>query len=150
MPAGNHGKCIQHVGLDSCFEDSCKVCRPSLASSFSKVLSVYLLKHGMSCLKGSVREITYNACGHCKFCKDLTMLHVPWILFFFWQIPLSISAVRYVRKIAPVGLSCRNWIFSLFCTNFGSNNKNPMGFKFFDPVFPCFWLLKDYIYAHLC
>ena len=40
--------------------------------------------------------------------------------------------------------------FSLFCTNFGLNNKNPLGFKFSDPVFPCFWLLKDLIYANLC
>ena len=37
---------------------------------------------------------------------------------------------------------------SLFCTIFESNNKNPMGFKFSDPVFPCFWLLKDLIAAN--
>ena len=40
--------------------------------------------------------------------------------------------------------------FSLFCTNFELNNKNPLGFKFSDAVFPCFWLLKDLIYANLC
>ena len=34
-------------------------------------------------------------------------------------------------------------------TNFGLNNKNPMGFKFSDPVFPCFWQLGDSIYVNL-
>ena len=38
--------------------------------------------------------------------------------------------------------------FSLFCTNLGLSNKNPMGFKFSVPVFPCFWQLKDLIYAN--
>ena len=37
---------------------------------------------------------------------------------------------------------------TLFYTNFGSNNKNLMGFKFSDPVFSCFSLLKDLIYAN--
>ena len=39
-------------------------------------------------------------------------------------------------------------IFSLICTIFGTNNKNPMGFKFSDRVFPYFWPLEDLIYAN--
>ena len=41
-------------------------------------------------------------------------------------------------------------IFSLCYTNFGPNNKNPMGFRFSDPVFPCFWQLGNFVYVNLC
>lgn len=51
----------------------------------------------------------------------------------------------------PTGIKSQNWFFfSLLCTNFRPNNKNPIGFKFSDVVFPCFWLFKDLIYVNLC
>ena len=59
------------------------------------------------------------------------------------------SAVQVCLKKRSRGTFVPKLIFSLFCTNLGSINKNPMGFKFSHPVFSCFWLLNDLIYANL-
>ena len=53
-------------------------------------------------------------------------------------------------KVVQSGLKSQNWFSLLFCTNFGRDNKNPIRIKFSDPVFSCFWLFKDLIYANLC
>ena len=52
------------------------------------------------------------------------------------------SAVHYVQKLAPVGLSCLNWFFPCFALILSWIIWIQL-FKFSDPVFPYTWLLKD-------